>query len=77
MHKTTLYLEETLYERLLRAADERDVTQSLVLREALETYLSSSKRAPRSIGLGHSGKAMKGRLGERSEELLEGFGRDE
>lgn len=77
MHKSTLYLEEGLYERLVRVAQERDATQALVIREALQAYLSPTQRAPRSIGLGRSGKALKGRLSERAEALLKGMGQGE
>ena len=74
MQKTTLYLEDGLYERLVRLAADRGVTQALILREALTDYVAGKRQKPRSVGLGRSGKRLKGRLSERAEELLEGMG---
>jgi predicted transcriptional regulator len=75
MHKTTLYLDEALYVRLMRLAEERGETQAAVVREALHAYLTARapKKQPRSIGLGRSGR---GDLSEKSEELLGGMGED-
>jgi predicted transcriptional regulator len=77
MHKTTLYLEESLYERLIRLAEERGVTQALIIREALAAYTTGQRKRPRSLGLGHSGRKAKGQLSERAEELLGGLGEEE
>jgi predicted transcriptional regulator len=72
MHKTTMYLEDDLYVRLQRAAEASGRTQASVVREAVAVYLAGGqKRRPRSIGLGRSGS---GDLGERAEDLLDGFG---
>jgi predicted transcriptional regulator len=72
MHKTTLYLDDDLYARLQREADERGTTQALVVREALAAYVVRRRRKSKSVGMGHSGK---GDLSERAEELLKGLGR--
>jgi predicted transcriptional regulator len=69
MHKTTLYLEDDLRERIARVAKATGRSQAEVIRDALREYLSRRKR-PRSIGLGKGGPD----LGDRVEELLQGFG---
>jgi predicted transcriptional regulator len=72
MHKTTMYLENDLYERLQQAAEASGRTQASLVREAVAAYLAGGKsRQPRSIGLGKSGA---GDLSERAEDLLDGFG---
>lgn len=76
MRKTTLYLEESLHQQLLRIAEKRGVTQALVVREALARYVAPTKRKPKSVGMGRSGAHLKGRLSQRAEELLEGMGSD-
>lgn len=71
MHKTTLYLDDALYARLQREADERGTTQALVVREALAAYVTRRRRKPRSVGLGRSGK---GDLSARADAYLAGMG---
>ena len=72
MHKTTMYLDDDLYARVQRAADATGRTQASLMREAVAVYLAGGKtRRPKSLGLGRSGK---GDLGERAEDLLDGFG---
>ena len=73
MHKTTIYLDHALYQRIQRLANARGVTQASVVREALEAYTAEGIRRPRSVGLGRSGA---GDLSDRAEELLRGFGND-
>ena len=73
MHKTTLYLDDELYARLQREAEQRGTTQALVVREAIAAYMVKPKRKPRSVGLGRSAK---GDLSERAEELLAGMGQE-
>jgi hypothetical protein len=73
MHKTTLYLEDDLYETLKRLADSAGETQASIIREALRSFVSGKRpRRPRSIGLGRGGKD----LSERVEEALAGMGND-
>jgi hypothetical protein len=75
MRRTTVYLDDHTHERLQRLAEASGRTQAAVIREAIAVYSSTrgSRRVPRSIGLGTSGRAD---LSERAEELLEGFGED-
>lgn len=69
MHKTTLYLEEEIRERIARVAKETGRSQAEVIRDALRTFFVRRRKA-RSIGLGKGGPD----LSDRAEELLEGFG---
>lgn len=69
MHKTTLYLDDEIRERIARAARETGRSQADVIRDALHAFFTRRQR-PRSIGLGKGGAD----LSDRSEELLEGFG---
>jgi predicted transcriptional regulator len=71
MHKTTLYLDDALYARLQREAEERGTTQALVVREAIAAYVAKRRKKPRSVGMGRSGK---GDLSTRADAYLEGFG---
>lgn len=71
MHKTTLYLDDELYLRLQREAEARGMTQALLVREAVATYIARSKKKPRSIGMG---KSKRGDVSERAEEYLAGLG---
>jgi predicted transcriptional regulator len=74
MHRTTIYLDETLYERVQRLAEASGRTQAAVIREAIATYASGRRgKVPRSVGMGASAS---GDLSERAEELLKGFGED-
>jgi predicted transcriptional regulator len=69
MHKTTLYLEDEVRERIARVAKETQRSQAQVIRDALRAVFLPARR-PRSIGLGKGGAD----LSDRAEELLEGFG---
>ncbi len=71
MHKTTLYLDDEIYEQIRRRAESSGKTQASIIREALASFLAASAPRPSSIGLGDSGQ---GDLSERVEELLEGMG---
>ena len=69
MHKTTLYLEDEVRERIARVAKETGRSQADVIRDALRLALMPRGK-PRSIGLGRGGPD----LADRADELLEGFG---
>jgi predicted transcriptional regulator len=69
MHKTTLYLEEELRERIARVAKQTGRSQADVIRDALRSFFMRRKK-PRSIGLGKGGPD----LSDRTEDLLAGFG---
>jgi predicted transcriptional regulator len=69
MHKTTLYLEDEVRERIARVAKQTQRSQAQVIRDALRSVFLRARK-PRSIGLGKAGPD----LSDRAEELLEGFG---
>lgn len=69
MHKTTLYLEDDLRERIASVARQTGRSQAELVRDALRSFFIRRKKA-RSIGLGRAGRD----LSDRSEELLAGFG---
>jgi predicted transcriptional regulator len=69
MHKTTLYLEDEVRERIARVAKETGRSQAEVIRDALHAFLTRRKK-PRSIGLGKGGRD----LSDRADDLLDGFG---
>lgn len=72
--KTTVYLDPADYRRLKAIARARGCPPAQLVREAVARYAATeapAKRA-RSIGVGRSRKTD---VGERAEELLEGFGR--
>ncbi len=74
MHKTTIYLDEKIYEKIRRLAHATGRTQAMIIREALVAYQAGGKRRlPSSIGAGASGTPD---LSDRAEELLEGFGEE-
>lgn len=73
MHKTTLYLDEGIYERIKRMAEASGKTQAEIIRDALVAHLDGPPRRPRSVGLGRS---ERGDVASRDEELLDGFGED-
>lgn len=74
MHKTTLYLDEAVYQRIRELADAKGQTQAYLIREAIERYVFGGRpRRPRSIGLG----AGSPDLSERAEEFLSGMGETE
>jgi predicted transcriptional regulator len=72
--KTTVYLDAADYRRLKALARAEGRSAAELVREAVAEY--ARRRAgtlrPRSLGAGRSGR---GDLGERAEELLDGFGR--
>ena len=71
--KTTVYLDADDYRRLkaLAAAEGRSAAD--LIRAAVSEYAHehAPRRLPTSLGAGRSGD---GRLSERAEELLGGFG---
>lgn len=69
MHKTTLYLEDEVRERIARVARATGRSQADLIRGALRAFFVRRKK-PQSIGLGKGGPD----LSDRAEELLEGFG---
>ncbi len=75
MKRTTIYLDAHTIERLQRMAEASGRTQAAVIRDAVAVYSTTrgARRAPRSVGLGASGR---GDLSERAEDLLEGFGQE-
>jgi hypothetical protein len=72
--KTTLYLPQADYERLKAIARREGRATAELVREAVVEYAArrGTRRLPRSIGTGHSGR---GDLSERAEQLLKGMGR--
>jgi hypothetical protein len=72
--KTTVYLDETEYDRLKAIARSDGRKPADLLREAVAQYTARRDRTktPRSVGRGRSGGKN---LSERIEELLEGFGK--
>jgi hypothetical protein len=73
MHKTTIYLEDDIYERIRQLAQDSGRTQAAVIREALSRLATRGKRRPRSLGLGASGRPD---LSDCTDELLDGLGDD-
>jgi len=73
MHRTTIYLDGGLHERIRALAAAEGATQAEIIRKALLAYAAGSERPPRSIGLGASGRED---LSERAEDLLAGMGED-
>jgi metal-responsive CopG/Arc/MetJ family transcriptional regulator len=71
MRKTTMYLDDELYQRVKALAQARGATQALVIRDAIAAYVAHDRGAPRSVGMGRSGSSD---LSERAEELLAGMG---
>jgi hypothetical protein len=70
--KTTVYLPEADYRRLKAMARKQKRTTAELVREAVAQYAGRRAAKPRSLGIGHSGRAD---LSERAEELLKGMGR--
>ena len=72
--KTTVYLDAADYRRLKAIARARGCAPAQLVREAVSRYAieESVGRPPRSIGIGRSRRPD---VGERAEELLDGFGR--
>ena len=73
MHKTTVYLPEELKASLSRMAEEQKRSEAEIIREAIETAVSSRKRPRPKIPL--TGKSLEDpTISERVDELLERFG---
>jgi predicted transcriptional regulator len=62
MNRTTLTLDEETRRRLRRIAAERGVSMAAVIREAIDEAVERHAPAPRSLGIGASGKPDTGRL---------------
>ena len=74
MHKTTIYLDDAVYEQIRSRAEREGSTQAAIIRRALEEYtLGQEPRLPQSLGMGRGSSD----LSTRSDELLSGFGADE
>ena len=73
--KTTVYLDSADYRRLKAIAKATGRTTAELVREAVSIYARSRglPSLPSSIGAGRSGR---GDLSVRTEQLLEGMGRD-
>jgi hypothetical protein len=69
MEKTTVYLPADLKAAVKRAAKGRGVSEAEVIRESLRTTVGRDRPRPRG-GL----FASKELIGERTDELLKGFG---
>jgi hypothetical protein len=74
VEKTTLYLDPADYRSLKRLAAAKGRTPAFLVREAVAEYVTRHGRPslPGSVGAFGSGRRD---LGERAEELLEGFGK--
>jgi len=74
VQKTTVYLDPADYRRLKAIARARGCAPAQLVREAVARYAATEApvRRARSIGAGRSRKTD---VGERAEELLDGFGR--
>ncbi|MBM4194040.1 MAG: CopG family transcriptional regulator [Gemmatimonadetes bacterium] len=72
--KTTLYLSPDEYHELKSIASAEGIPAARCVREAVAEYVHarSARLRPSSIGVGRSGRHD---LSERSEDLLDGFGR--
>ena len=73
VHKTTIYLEDEVYEKIRQLAQASGRTQAAIIREALARLTTRGKRRPRSIGMGASGRSD---LSDRADELLDGLGEE-
>jgi hypothetical protein len=75
MQKTTVYLDEETYRDLKRIAREQGRAPAEMVREAVAEYTArhAPRRKPLSIGAFRSGRRD---LGQRAEELLDGFGEE-
>ena len=68
MKETTVYLPEEANRALEQLAHQTGRSQTELIREAIEHYLSRQRPPlPRSVGMGASGRSD---LAERDEELL-------
>jgi Arc/MetJ-type ribon-helix-helix transcriptional regulator len=74
MVKTTIYLPESLKERVSRVAHEQNRSEAEVIRAALEEFTSKARPRPTLPLFESVGRPD---LAERVDEILEeGFGRD-
>jgi hypothetical protein len=71
MHRTTVYLPESLRASLARAAKRLRLTEAEVLRQALQNHLATLLPPAPRLPLFRSGVPG---LAERVDEELEGFG---
>jgi len=71
MHRTTIYLDDEIRQRVQSLAQTEGVTQAAIIRRAVRTYVLGRRKTPRCVGLGQSGR---GDLSDRAEELLSGMG---
>jgi len=73
MERTTVYLDESLKRRLKEYAEVSGETEASIIRESLESFLSSKpRRTLRPVGRSRDGGAAR-RVDQELEEL--GFGR--
>ncbi len=74
MKRTTVYLDETSYQRLKGLARRKGCAPAMLVRKAVAEYAArhAPPRAPKSLGAFRSGRKN---LSERAEDLLDGFGR--
>ena len=74
IQKTTVYLDAADYRRLKTIARARGCAPAQLVREAVARYAAEEApgRRARSIGIGRSRRPD---VGERAEDLLDGFGR--
>ena len=72
--KTTVYLDAADYRRLKVIARARGCAPAQLVREAVSRYAATEApgRRARSIGIGRSRRTD---LGERADDLLDGFGK--
>jgi len=71
MHKTTVYLPESLKHELERVAAARGVSEAELIREAVRTLAREAAAPQPRLPLFKSGKRG---LAERVDEALAGFG---
>ena len=72
--KTTVYLDAEAYRRLKFVARESGTAPAELIRVAVGEFLAAraKRRLPRSLG---AGRSRTGTLSERTDELLDGFGK--
>jgi hypothetical protein len=56
MQRTTMTIPPELRARLRKLAADRGVSMATIIREAIDEKLAASPPAPRSLGIGASGK---------------------
>jgi predicted transcriptional regulator len=72
MKRTTVFLEEAIERDVRAIAERRGVPASLVVREALERYVSAERRKSRPLGFVAAGRSGRRDVAERHEDLLFG-----